>query len=103
MERRAKRESLLEKTAEIFDLPGDLVAGLPRVELTGSRELRMENHKGILAYGTDEIHVSGGKLIIKIRGSNLELRAMNASELLITGEIAGIDLSERGGRRRCRS
>ncbi len=93
MERRAKRESLLEKTAEIFDLPGDLVAGLPRVELTGSRELRMENHKGILAYGTDEIHVSGGKLIIKIRGSNLELRAMNASELLITGEIAGIDLS----------
>ena len=53
----------------------------------------MENHKGILAYGTDEIHVSGGKLIIKIRGSNLELRAMNASELLITGEIAGIDLS----------
>ena len=93
MERRAKRESLLEKTAEIFDLPGDLVAGLPRVELTGSRELRMENHKGILAYGTDEIHVSGGKLIIKIRGSNLELRAMNASELLITGQIAGIDLS----------
>ena len=93
MERRAKRESLLEKTAEIFDLPGDLVAGLHRVELTGSRELRMENHKGILAYGTDEIHVSGGKLIIKIRGSNLELRAMNASELLITGEIAGIDLS----------
>ena len=93
MERRAKRESLLEKTAEIFDLPGDLVAGLPRVELTGRRELRMENHKGILAYGTDEIHVSGGKLIIKIRGSNLELRAMNASELLITGEIAGIDLS----------
>ena len=93
MERRANRESLLETTAEIFDLPGDLVAGLPRVELTGSRELRMENHKGILAYGTDEIHVSGGKLIIKIRGSNLELRAMNASELLITGEIAGIDLS----------
>ena len=93
MERKQRREGFLERTAEVFDLPGDVVAGLPRVELTGSRELRMENHKGILAYGTDEIHVSGGKLIIKIRGSNLELRAMNASELLITGEIAGIDLS----------
>ena len=88
-----KKESVLERTAQVFDLPGDLVAGLPRMELIGDRELRMENHKGILAYGTDEIHVSGGKLIIKIRGSNLELRAMNASELLITGEIAGIDLS----------
>ena len=93
MERRAKKESLLERTAEVFDLPGDLVAGLPRVEITGSRELRMENHKGILAYGPEEIHVSGGKLIIKIRGSNLELKAMNAGELLITGEIAGLDLT----------
>ena len=53
----------------------------------------MENHRGILAYGADEIHISGGKLIIKVRGSGLTLRAMNASELLITGEIAGVDLT----------
>ena len=93
MERRAKKGSLLEKTAEVFDLPGDLVAGLPRIEITGSRELRMENHKGILAYGEDEIHISGGRMIVKVRGSGLELRAMNASELLITGDLSGIDLS----------
>ena len=92
MGRREKKESLLERTAEVFDLPGDLVAGLLRVEITGSHEVRMENHKGILAYGSEEIHVSGGKLIIKIRGSNLELRAMNAGELLITGEIRQITL-----------
>lgn len=93
MGKRQKRESLLEKTAEVFDLPGDLVAGLLRVEITGGREVRMENHKGILAYGDEEIHVSGGKLIAKVRGQGLELRSMNASELLITGEIQGVDLS----------
>ncbi len=93
MERNRKREGLLEKTAEVLDLPGDVVAGLPRLELTGSRELRMENHKGILAYGSQEIHISGGKLIIKVRGSDLELKAMNASQLLITGNIAGIELT----------
>ena len=93
MEKRQKREGLLERTAQVLDLPGDVVAGLPRVEITGSRELRMENHKGILAYGTEEIHVSGGKLILKIRGRELELKAMNASELLITGEIEGVDLT----------
>ena len=53
-----KKESVLERTAQVFDLPGDLVAGLPRMELVGDRELRMENHKGILAYGTEEIHIS---------------------------------------------
>lgn len=93
MERKGKREGLLEKTAEVFDLPGDLVAGLPRIEITGTRELRMENHKGILAYGSEEIHVSGGKLVMKVRGTDLELKAMNASELLITGNILGVDLA----------
>ncbi len=92
MGRRGKRESILERTAEVFDLPGDVVAGLPRIEITGSRELRMENHKGILAYGTEEIHINGGKLIVRVQGAGLELRAMNAGQLLITGEIRAIHL-----------
>lgn len=93
MEKKSRKEGLLEKTAEVFDLPGDVVAGLPRLELLGDRQFRMENHKGILAYGADEIHISGGKLVVKIRGAHLELRAMNASELLITGDIFGVDFS----------
>ena len=93
MEKKGRKEGLLEKTAEVFDLPGDVVAGLPRIELLGDRQLRMENHKGILAYGSEEIHVSGGKLIVKVRGTDLELRAMNAMELLITGDITGVDLA----------
>ena len=41
MEGNRKRPGLLEKTAQVLDLPGDVVAGLPRLEITGSRELRM--------------------------------------------------------------
>ena len=93
MEKRERRGGLLEKAAERFDLPGDVVAGLPRMELLGDRQFRMENHQGILAYGTDEIHISGGKLIVKVRGEGLELRAMNGVELLITGRISGVDLT----------
>ena len=93
MEKKGRREGLLERTAEVFDLPGDVVAGLPRVELLGDRQLRMENHNGILAYGTEEIHISGGKLIVKVRGTGLELKAMNARELLITGTIFSVDLT----------
>lgn len=87
------REGLLERTAELLDLPADAVAGVPRLELVGTRELRMENHKGILAYGDQEIQVSGGVFLIQIRGSGLELRAMTGLELLITGRIAGIQLA----------
>ena len=81
---------LLERTALLFDIPGQAM-GLPRVEVVGRSELRMENHRGILAYGPEEIHISGGNLLVVVRGSGLELRAMTPEELLITGTIAAVE------------
>ena len=91
MERRGKKDGLAERTAQIFDIPVEAV-GLPRVELTGRHELRMENHRGILAYGKEEIMVSGGRLMVRVRGEELELKAMNGSELLITGTILSVEI-----------
>lgn len=88
-----RRYEFLERTAEVLDLPADALAGLPRLELVGDGELRVENHKGILAYGREEIHVSGGVYLIKIAGQDLELRAMTGLELLITGKISQISLA----------
>lgn len=93
MDRKPRRLRFLERTAEMFDLPADGVAGVPRLELVGDGELRVENHKGILAYGREEIHISGGIYLIKISGQDLELRAMTGIELLITGKIAQIVLT----------
>lgn len=93
MERKPRRTGLLEKTAELLDLPADALVGLPRLELVGDGELRIENHKGILAYGSEEIHVSGGAFLVKVTGQRLELRAMTGLELLITGKIEQIQLA----------
>ena len=93
MDKKARRPGLLERTAEMFDLPADALVGLPRLEIVGDGELRMENHKGILAYGSEEIHVSGGIFVVKISGHGLELRAMTGLELLITGKIESIQLT----------
>lgn len=83
---------LLERTAQLFDLPADVVAGVPRLELVGQGELRMENHRGILAYGTEEILVSAGSYVVRVKGEGLELRSMNGVELLITGRLRGVSL-----------
>ena len=90
---KSRRVGFLERTAEVFDLPADALAGLPKLELVGDCELRVENHKGILAYGREEIHISGGIYLIKIAGRELELRAMTGVELLITGTITQISLA----------
>lgn len=85
------KESLLERAARALDLPADAVAGVPRIELMGDGELRMSPHRGILAYGSEEIHISGGKLVVRVLGKGLELRAMTPAEMVITGQIRAVE------------
>lgn len=87
-----RKRSLLEKAVQALDLPPD-VAALPRIEVVGDCQVRVEYHKGILSYGRDEIHVSGGAMIIRILGSQLELRGMNGTELCVTGQIRSVELT----------
>ena len=92
MEEKARRRSGAEKVAQVFSLPANVIAGLPLLELTGDRQLRVEGHRGILAYDAREIHIGGGKITIRVRGLGLELKVMNRQELLITGQIFGVEL-----------
>ena len=85
-----EKDGILLRASRLFDLPADALAGVPRVEVIGDGELRMGPHRGILAYGPEEIHISGGSLVVLVRGSGLELRAMGPEELLITGTITSV-------------
>ena len=88
-----EKDGLLLRAARMFDIPADALAGEPRVDIVGDGELRVAPHKGILAYGREEIHISGGVYLIKVMGQELELRAMTGLELLITGKISQITLA----------
>ena len=92
MSEQKQRLGFLARTAQTFDLPADIVAGLPRIELIGNGQLQMENHRGILSYREDEVVVSGGKLLVRIQGSELELQSMSANALLVAGVIRSVKL-----------
>ncbi|MCD8335444.1 MAG: YabP/YqfC family sporulation protein [Clostridiales bacterium] len=82
----------MDAAAEALELPADVVAGAPLIELVGKRELRMENHRGILSYDPEEISISGGRLLVRVRGEGLALGAMSGESLLITGTIRSVEL-----------
>jgi len=82
---------LLLKAAEMFDLPGEVVAGVARIEITGGREVLIENHAGILEYSPSEIDVNSSGAIIRIQGDGLEIRAMTQSELSIRGLVLSVE------------
>ena len=87
-----KRNTILDRAADKFDLPGDALGDHPRVTLVGGGWIMVENHKGLVDYGAEEIAVAGMRMVLKIIGSDLELRAMNTEALLITGDIFRVEL-----------
>ena len=91
MEKMKREHKVLSRAAELFDLPADLVAGLPHVELIGNRQFYMENHRGILSYSGLCIDVNTSHGILRVKGQRLELLAMTVEELRMGGEIQGIE------------
>ena len=91
MEKRKKENGVLAGAAELFDLPGDMVAGLPHVEVVGSGHFYLENHRGILSYSGEEIDVNGDGMVIRVYGSGLELVSMTGDALRIRGTIQRVE------------
>ena len=87
-----KRKNLLERAAETLALPEDVLAGASCVRIVGCSEVYVENHRGILSYGENEILLNGGKVMIRVAGAGLRLRSMTAEDLLITGLITTVEL-----------
>ena len=91
MERGKRDKGVLTGAAELFDLPVDLVTGMPHVEVLGNRQFYMENHRGIISYSDREISISGSGMILQVKGAELVLVSMTAQALRIQGEIERIE------------
>ena len=91
MERNRREGGVLSSVAELFDLPADVVAGLPRLEMVGSRQLYLEHHTGILSYSEDQIDVNTAGGVLRMRGRQLNLVAMTAEELRVGGQIEAVE------------
>ena len=87
-----KELDLLTRAADVFDLPADVIAALPHIELIGDCQFLLSGHQGILSYSAQTIDINGGSMIVRLAGENLELTAMSGSELRVKGKIARVEL-----------
>lgn len=91
MEKKKRENSVLAGAAELFDLPADMVAGLPHVEVVGDGRFYLENHRGILSYSGEEIDINSGDMVVRVFGSGLELVSMTGDALRIRGRIQRVE------------
>lgn len=76
---------------ELFELPKEIVLGLPRLTLVGNLQLLVENHRGVIAYSDQVIRVGASNGELVIRGKELKIKNLYAEELMVKGIIEGLD------------
>ena len=81
-----KRRALPVELCDRLELPPE-AAGAAKLTVTDGRLALVENHRGLLEYGEDQIRVGTGRGQLVLRGRGLTLGAMSARELLIRGEL----------------
>jgi len=89
--KKAKQGGMLYHAADTFDLPGEVLLDLPRLTVTGGQRVVVENHQGLMDYSPEAIVVAGGRVVLKVIGDGLEIRAMTAEALLITGQVFRVE------------
>jgi len=87
-----KKAERKRPVTEIFDLPAELVPGVPKLTLSGGSEVLIENHGGLKSYSRDLIEVRGRNALMQIRGEDLELAAMTKNDIVIQGIIVAVEL-----------
>ena len=84
---------LLTKAAKLFDLPLDIAANLPHIELFGFEMCSLDCHRAIIAYEPEKIIVAVNTGEVTIEGANLELRHMHRDRLTVTGTIEAMSFT----------
>ncbi len=84
------KKGFTERVSETLDLPKTLTMHLPRLILTGHREVYMENYRGIVAYGQDFLLLATPAKHVRICGKCLSIRAIAGEAITVEGEIDSV-------------
>lgn len=90
-----KGRRFLERLAADSDLMLEPMPGQTIVELIGDSRVLIENHKGVKAYGREQIVVRMRWGFLAVCGCGLELKHMSREQLVICGKIDSIHLQRR--------
>ncbi len=94
-----EKPTLKERVARSLDASKEIVLDVPKIVFVGSREVVVENYKGILEYTDKKIVLEAKGDALRFSGSGLEIKSITRDMLFITGKIHKLELGkeESGG------
>lgn len=89
--KKESKESLGERLARLFEIPGDVYGNRPKVTAIGRGEVLIENFRGIMDFQNGMIRINTNNGVIKVIGEALNIREITNEEIIIGGKISNID------------
>ena len=90
------KNSLMQRAAAGLEFPGDVVTGIPRIDLLGQEHLRVMNHCGICLYDSERIILRLRDSMLEICGHELVMSVLDEEKLTVDGYIASLRFTEDG-------
>jgi len=87
------KKSICENISDMFDLPKDTLINMPRIMLTGDKEIYVENYKGILEYSDEVIRLNINGRELKICGGKMDIREIGESDITLSGTIKSVEFA----------
>ena len=84
-------KKLSERVADAWGVPKDVIMDMPRITVTGDREIYIENYRGIAGFDENSISVSSGIGRVTVYGDKLEIAAVRREDILISGRFKKIE------------
>lgn len=89
-----KLQKLKESMITKLDLPREMILDLPKVTIISNSEISIENHKGVIFFGENEIRIRTSMGIVNISGSNFEIIFVGGSTIALTGKFRAVEFGE---------
>lgn len=89
-----KRERPAGRLARFLEIPAEVLVNVPRIEVVGHLQFRVENHHGILHYEPSRIEMKlpQGRLVVE--GRDMVIGWFDRSEILVNGQVLRVTFAE---------
>jgi len=88
------RKGSLGRLANWLEIPHDIVHDLPRITMLGNVQVLVENHRGIIEYGSFLVRIKLVRGELAISGTDLSLASLQAEQILVEGKVGEIRYAE---------
>lgn len=93
----AKSSNIYRRICDAADLPDEPMPNQPLIEIIGCDRILVENHKGVLKYTNECIHICVRFGQVCVTGERLELTRMTKGQLIISGRLQEIRILRGNG------